>query len=227
MKLTTLLCLIGLSLSSEALLAEASKTELRDRAAEFLRKNVAGKRLVGQKINTVTKEGNYEYEFQRNTYISDVRTSEKGLSFIVTYHVSQKNYDIDANKKRIPGKVRVEDRILTQEYRLRTLESTGKLVGVRWTASSSLADSYGTADSAIIEMTDDSLILKTKTVAYTDHFAAEGKYYPGVTENVVTASRKNDVTTWVEEVIASRVNPDTFEVVSSEEKEAYTDTEAK
>lgn len=219
---TPVILLLALFTSLGAFGAELTQ---RDAIANFIRDKMIGKVLVLQKSGTIPGAP-VEYDFKRSTHFNDLQLTKNGLTFKKTWVIEQTNYDLDKDGKRIPGKVSKKDRIIVSMNELFQSSSTGAVIGLRRSISSTLDDPTGSGSELFMSIKDDVLTIKSKTIAYGDFFDVGDTTYPGVTHSTEIFQVKDGKLTSENTLTVFKVeNPDTMELGKESPADIYSDSE--
>lgn len=200
----------------------------RDAVYDFIKTNLQGK-AVGSHSIMKSEIARLEYDFKRRIYYTNVVKTPEGLHFDEVIEIKQLNYDLDEKFNRIPDRKPInQDRILVIRVFVRQLNSTGKLVGFTQVISNTnqKTDSVASSDTVSdLRVEGGALIGKRITGVYADHFAAEGKYEAGRSEQslkiqVIDGKIDSNIT-----VTTYRVNPETLEPTSAKDISVMHETE--
>lgn len=185
-KLTVLLS-VSASLQCLSLRADEPRTQ-RDQALKFLKAHLIGKTFEIPETTEKVDGGKVELVGSNTMSYSNLVESPSGLSFDLTTVVRQTNYDLDKKGQRtLPG--HVYDRIETSRLAFRMRHSTGQLVGLNRTLTTTgTLDTTGDGCAVRLEMRDGGLELLEITALYDDLFAADDKTVPGAAEQLTRFS---------------------------------------
>ena len=142
--------------------------------------------------------GNIYTEFTSKKTFTDLKRSQRGLSFKVICSITQKNWDLDENGNKVNlDNPEIKDRIVTDVYLVSQRKSTGEVTGYIMTDANSIVDSTGTFGSLRVSVENadkdmPSLTIKSSTGLYGDYFDANGTYKPGSSDTVFTYYFKNN-----------------------------------
>ncbi|MCE9555005.1 MAG: hypothetical protein K8T91_16750 [Planctomycetes bacterium] len=157
---------------------------------EFIQNNMIGKQLRTETTRSIDN-GKVAVDFATNTAYTNFTETPNGFEYDVVSDVKQTNYDLDAQgKKKLPGVSK--DRIAVTRYSFNKLKSTGKLLGMTKSISNTLKSDSAAGPTALqMGMQDGKLVMKSRTVYYSDRFAAGNQVKPGASETTTVFEVKD------------------------------------
>ena len=181
-------------------LALGDNLSLRERAYQFVEKNLVGKTQVLSTEGNVSTDGE-EYLVQFNATISwgNLEKTDEGLVFEETRDIKQTNTKLDASGKPTSQIVKT-DRVVVHRYAVSERQTTNSLVGITTVTKNTLEDPTGRAFATMIELSPDNkeLYLYTSLVGFVEN-SLDGK-------NLIPVSFAADATFFVDKSGKLRTN---------------------